>query len=171
MMTWGALSGALVFGSYTLLLGLVDLSDPTMWLLMLGGGAFVGYTLGALSGMLLGFTLVGHSENFTQEAIHNRRYHAYGTVFVSVFLLGLVLMFVGSDFGYLAHPVTLSLIAALLSTVAAWHYLYRIEQWLLREKPKRKEEAVDTSRLVGREDRDSTVTSTRERQIGRNRKS
>ena len=149
MMAWGAISGAVVFLGYAALLNLVDFSDPLMWVGVLGGGGFVGYTLGALSGMLLGFTLVGHSENITHEALHNRRNHVFLAVFLSVFLVGVGLLF--SVSWIVLHPVVLSLIAALLATGAAWYYLYRIEQWLQQKKSKRKHDeslSASVTRLV-----------------------
>ena len=40
--------------------------------------------------------------------------------------------------GAIGHPLTLSLMTALLATIASQHYLHRMERWLTSHKPKRK---------------------------------
>lgn len=143
MMAWGAVSATVLLLGYFALTGLLTLPtiDPSVFGLILAG-IFTGFTLGGMAGVIIGTAFQHEQEAVNTSKIHNRRMAVLLAVFMMVLVLSRLLIIVTQ--GAIGHPLTLSLITALLATIASQHYLHRMERWLTSHKPKRKLKNEDT---------------------------
>lgn len=146
MMLWGASSSGLVLLLYFLLTGSLSLagSDPFVFVLLISG-IFTGFTLGGMSAVIIGIAFQHEQVAIDTEKIHNRRKIILITVFGMVLLLSRLLIIMA--FGFVDHPLILSLIGAIIASLASQHYLYRMEKWLTTRKRKRKNDEIP-SRLL-----------------------
>lgn len=137
MMAWGAVSATILLLGYFALTGLLTLPTiaPSVFGLILAG-IFTGFTLGGMAGVIIGTAFQHEQSTVTTSKIHNRRMGVLIAVFMMVLVLSRLLIIVTQ--GAIGHPLTLSLITALLAAIASQHYLYRMERWLTMNKPKRK---------------------------------
>lgn len=137
MMAWGAGSATVLLLGYFALTGLLTLPTiaPGVFGLILAG-IFTGFTLGGMAGVIIGTAFQHEQEAVNTSKIHNRRTVVLLAVFMMVLVMSRLLIIVTQ--GAIGHPLTLSLITALLATIASQHYLHRMERWLTSHKPKRK---------------------------------
>ena len=154
MMIWGASSSGLVLLLYFLLTGSLTLtgSDPFVFVFLIAG-IFTGFTLGGMAAVIIG-TVFQHGQiDINMEKIHNRRKIVLIAVFIMVLIISRLLVIMA--FGFVEHPLILSLIGAIIASLASQHYLYRMENWLKTRKRKRKNDEIPSRLLDDREDEDS----------------
>lgn len=146
MMLWGASSSGLVLLLYFLLTGSLSLAgnEPFVFVLLIAG-IFTGFTLGGMSAVIIGTAFQHEQIAIDTEKIHNRRKIILITVFIMVMLMSRILIVMA--FGFVDHPLILSLIGAIIASLASQHYLYRMENWLTTRKRKRKNDEIP-SRLL-----------------------
>jgi|GEM_PF-6708219 len=162
MMTWGAVSSGLVLVGYLALTGVFTQGDFDPFVVaVIFGGIFTGFTLGGMAGVIIGTVFQHEQVAINSEKINNRRNIVLLVVFVMVLIVSRLLVVLST--GFVSHPLALSLIGAIIATLASQHYLYRMEDWLKHHKPKRKVKNDDVpSRLV--DENDDFVESISERE-------
>ncbi|MGB7342413.1 MAG: hypothetical protein WBC91_26180 [Phototrophicaceae bacterium] len=146
MMLWGAVSSSIILAVYFLLVGSLSLPDVDPVVLgLLVAGIFGGFTLGGMSGVIIGAVFQHNQDGINHQKLHNRRYAVWIAVFMMVLLISRILLVLA--FGLVAHPLILSLLGAGVAALASQHYLHRMEDYLKQEKPKRKNDSLP-SRLL-----------------------
>ncbi|GAB5493251.1 MAG: hypothetical protein Phog2KO_34660 [Phototrophicaceae bacterium] len=137
MMAWGVSSATLLLLCYFALTGV--LTFPTLASSVFGlllAGIFTGFTLGGMAGVIIGTVFQHEQERISAKKVENRRLIVLIAVFMMVLIMSRLLIIVAQ--GIVEHPLTLSLITAVLASLASQHYLLRMETWLKYNKPKRK---------------------------------